>query len=238
MCSKSRERLVASIAELATAGQTVVVYGPVGIGKSWLLGDLARLARLDGRPCGLAERTATLRDIMHGLCAAYPNIDDEGEQRQLRSRMRAAIEAQPCLLLLDHVGPLGTAARGFLRHLRGTGAGVVLAADVANQRDHQALRALRLTHHEREVRPLPRADLGRLLDAASRPEVARLRAEDRERLLAAAEGRPGRLDYFLARLAEPASWRGNRVQSDALRADALVAEGRRYVWSWSRGDAA
>jgi hypothetical protein len=195
-------------------GHEVLLLGPVGIGKTWLLGELERRCRAEGRPCARSGRTETLADIRAAIGAAY-RVPVEGRRR---GRLRGAVEAEPGMLLLDHVGRLGTAARGFLRSLRGLGLGVAFACDIQHPRDHARVRALRLAHREVFVPPAPRATLERMLD--ERLGSLRLDGRDRDRLVAAAEGRPGRIDRFvqLIRAGTPPA------HISLLRAAALIEE--------------
>ena len=175
-----------------SAGRQVLLLGPVGIGKTRLLGELERQILADGRSCGRSTRTETMADILEALRAAYhlPVM----ERRRLRGRLRRCVEEGPGALLLDHVGNVGTAARGFLRSLRGTGLGVVFACDVLHPRDHARVRRLRLTHRELVMPSLARAALRRLLD--ERLVGFAVEGRTRERLVAAAQGRPGRIERF------------------------------------------
>lgn len=160
-----REQELARIGAMLDEGQVVVLYGPVGVGKSALLRALARRARQRRRPCALATRTASLGDFTGALSHAYPGVPNDGTQRQLRGRLRMAVQSRPAVLLLDQLGHPGTAFKGAIRAMRGTGVGIVLAADVDQPRDHEQLRAMGLSHWEIELRPLHGHSMRALLQA-------------------------------------------------------------------------
>jgi hypothetical protein len=91
---------------------------------------LARRARARGVPCAVAERTAALPDFTRALASAYPSLDLSGQtQRQARSRLLAAVERRPPLVLLDHLFVRGVARLcpkrspmgRLLRHVQGFG---------------------------------------------------------------------------------------------------------------------
>jgi len=118
-----REEILDTVEALALSGETVMVYGPLGIGKTAILGELARRAEQAGRPCAICPRTERLSDVTEALVRCYPTGTDALTQRQRRCRVRLAIERKPGILLLDHLLDVGNAVKGFLRSLRGTGLG-------------------------------------------------------------------------------------------------------------------
>jgi len=134
--SVGRGALVVALVNRLNEGQTVVVYGPPGIGKSTLLDAIRSQVLQREIPCGLAVRTAQLSDIPRALASAYPHVAHCLPQRILRSRLRDAVQQRPGVLLLDHFRGCGTATKGFLRSLRGTGLGILIAADTFAERDH------------------------------------------------------------------------------------------------------
>jgi hypothetical protein len=132
-----------------------------------------------------------------------------------------AVESNPGVLLLDHLAGGGTALKGFLRSLQGTGLGVLLAADVEDQRDRARARALALAYREVEVPPLSQRHLRLLLDRglADNHLPHRLADRDRKALLELAAGRPGWLHDMAQRLAAPHYWEGQKVLIELLRCD-------------------
>ncbi|HZS41775.1 MAG TPA: ATP-binding protein [Polyangia bacterium] len=216
-----RTTLIASLWERARDGQTVLLHGPVGSGKTAILDELRRrAARLDV-PCGISPQTATLGDLTRALTQAYPVVDPTGRtQRRLRSGLRLAIAARPGVLLLDHVVAAGAAVKGFLRSLRGTGLGVVLAGDVEHPRDHARLRALGLAYREIAIPPLDGRYCARLLADGAH---ALLVEGDRIALVRMAEGRPGWALAIARRLSDERYWSGDRVRLELLRADVSIA---------------
>lgn len=207
-------------------GHTVLVHGPVGIGKTALVAALATRARRASRPCGHAPKTEALGDVTQALADAYP--DTEGAtQRQLRGRLRLAVERKPGLLLLDHVTAAGTATKGFLKSLRGMGLGVLIAGDVEHPRDHARLREFGLAYREIEVPPLTARHLVQILE---RLWVGRapLHADDAAALVRAAQGRPGWLVTAAECLAERRYWSADRrVHLTLLAAEVAIATAQR-----------
>lgn len=219
-----RRDVMRALAGHLDEGHFVLLYGPRGVGKTAVLQALAGRCSAAGLAVGTAERTATLADLVAALELAYPGVDVDVTRQRARARLRLAAESSPCVLLLDHVGHVGTAFKSLLRSLRGTGSGVVLAADADNAREHERVRGLHLAHREIELPRLGaasiRALLRKLLATAS---VAHPPHEDDvERLVHAAEGLPGRATWFVAELAREAAWRDGRVRAEWLHTEALA----------------
>jgi len=227
-----REKLLVHLEREVLRGSTLILLGPLGMGKSSILAALASRLREHNRPCGLAPDTRCLGDITAALASAYPDIDASSlTQRRLRSCLRLAVEERPGVLLLDHISTAGTATKGFLRSLRGTGLGVLLAADVENRRDHVATRALHLAYMETGVSPLARSTMVAILDPRleSRALPHALQEEDRRGLLLLAKGNPGRLVSFVDLLVDERFWREGRVSTSSVNGAALELVLRRYL---------
>jgi hypothetical protein len=227
-----RKKLLDQVEDAALRGRTVLLLGPMGIGKTSILAELQKRITARSVPCGLAPDTRDIGDVTAALWSAYPQISEPtGAQRHLRSRLRSAVEAIPGVLLLDHVTTAGTAMKGFLRSLRGTGFGVVLAADVENRRDHAKMRDLHLTHLEIIVPPLAGRSMASLFCylLEGRALSFTLHDDDRKRLLRLAKGNPGRLLTFLDLLAEPRFWREGRARTTAINGEAMILALRRYL---------
>jgi hypothetical protein len=235
-----REEILDTVEALALSGETVMVYGPLGIGKTAILGELARRAEQAGRPCAICPRTERLSDVTEALVRCYPTGTDALTQRQRRCRVRLAIERKPGILLLDHLLDVGNAVKGFLRSLRGTGLGVVIAADVEHSRDHARIRTRGLAYRELALPPLHSRHLRRLLDCELRsgrlpyavPE------SDRETLIDIARGRPGWIVRLAVATAQARYWRGDRLLIDLLATDVSMAVtshyGARLNERWSK----
>lgn len=225
-----RDQDLARLDSLIRDGSVVVLYGPVGVGKSAVLHALARRARQRGLPCGLAARTVSLSDFTQALARAYPRVPAEGTQRQLRGRLRMAVEARPGVLLFDNLGQTGTAFKGVVKSVRGTGLGLLFAADVDQPRDHERLRALGLSHYEIELRPLHGNSMRALLQALfeRRTIAGTLTPEQLRALVAATDGLPGRAVEFAEALVDPAAWSGGNPRVDWLRTESVIRAGERY----------
>jgi len=222
-----RDRVLREIETLLRAGNTVLVWGPWGIGKSTWLAALHEHARRERLPCGISPQTSSLRDVTQAFARAYPEVSlEQRSQRQIRWALRLALDAQPGLLLLDDLRKAGSALRSFLRSLRGSGLGIGIAADVEGPRDLARLRALHLAYHERAFPPLRGAPLHKLVSNAV---PASIHAQDRRTLVRMAAGRPGWVVRIGERLRDPEYWRGDRIQLEKLRADIAVEVLAHYV---------
>lgn len=215
-----RDRVLQEVEGVLRAGNTVLVWGPWGAGKSTWLAEVLDRAASDGIPCGLASRTASLHDVTQALARAYPAVSLEARsQRQIRAALRMALERRPGLLLLDGLQAPGVALRSFLRSLRGTGLGIAFAADVEHSRDRRRLQALRLAYYEWAFPPLRGAAFRQLFE---RSMPAPLHAADRQALLRVAAGRPGWIVRMGERLRDDGYWRGDRIRVEMLRADVTL----------------
>jgi energy-coupling factor transporter ATP-binding protein EcfA2 len=228
----SRQKLMKDLIGPLLAGRTVLLYGPMGSGKSALLEALAHSMQKRRRPCGLCHNTRSLSDITEALLAAYPTVKREGRtQRQRRSDLVYAVEARPGALLLDHLLDVGTQCKGYLRAMRGTGLGVLLAADAEVARDHDRLRAMHMAYLEIEVPPLPSRCLHRILDEALEvdPLPFALTESDRSALIRMARGRPGWIIWAGRILGDIHYWHEERVLLESLRAEIMTRIMGRYL---------
>ncbi|MDA8141993.1 MAG: ATP-binding protein [Desulfobacteraceae bacterium] len=226
-----RRRLIEQLTDPLLAGQTLLLYGPVGSGKSAVLQALARGIQKKRRPCGFCRRTQALSDITGALLAVYPEVRVEGRTpRLVRSYLADAIEARPGVLLLDHLGEAGTQFKGYLRALRGTGLGVLLAADAEGPRDHQRVRGMHLSFQEIKVPPLSGRFLRRIMDDGIRaaPLPYPLGPADLAALILMAHGRPGWIIMAVQLLADTHYWRDGRVLKESLRAEIITRIARTY----------
>jgi hypothetical protein len=226
-----RVHILDALGRVLDGGGTVLLHGPVGAGKTSILRALETRARARGAPCGVSPTTESLGDLTRALLGAYPRVDARsGAMRQIRARLRNAVEQAPGLLLLDHLGKTGTAFKGALKALRGTGVGVLLAADVEQPRDHDRVRNLRLTHREIELPPLHGSTMRALVKSlvADARLPFPLTDEDIRTLAAATDGLPGRAVRFVSSLGGPGAWRQGRPKCDWLRTEAIIAAAERY----------
>jgi len=220
-----RSQLVKNIAREALQGETLLLRGPWGIGKTAVLTHVARSVREAGRACGVAQRTEVLRDVIAALEACYPEARGS-TYRETRIRIRRATDRRPGVLLLDHLGQSTPPLRTYLKALRGTGVGVIIAADVEHARDRESVRALRLAYRELDIPPLGRPDMGHVLSAelARKDSPRPLDEAERRRLLALADGRPGLIRWLLDFLTtRGAGWPSGRIHWETLRAEMSAA---------------
>ena len=227
-----REKLLVKLEDAVLRGDQVLLLGPLGIGKTSVLLDIARRMAARNVPCGLSSDTRSLGDVTAALSSAFSGSRPlPRTQRHLRSQLRLAIEARLGVLLLDHVTTATAPMKGFLRSLRGKRLGVVLAADIENRRDHAAVREMHLTHVEIVVPPLARrlmtALLRDLLAGSAIPSV--LIDDDRQRLLQFSRGSPGRLVMFADLLADARFWRAGLVAMGSLNEAASELVLQRYL---------
>lgn len=221
----ARNEIIIHLEALACAGRTVLIYGPLGIGKSTILKELRSRISAIGCPCGFAIQTRTLRNVTEALALAYPEVKKEFlTQQQIKGRLRSAVEREPGVLLLDHLLGVGNATKGYLRSLRGTGLGVVISADVEDREDLERVRTCHLAYQEMEIPPLSAKYLRRLLDKKifqlTMPN--NLTKKDYLALLKISAGRPGWIILLTQRLTDPRYWTEGRVKLEVLRADVLV----------------
>ena len=227
-----RKSIVRQLTTEALAGHCVVLCGPLGSGKTTVLVEIKDAVRRAKRPCGYASRTETVQDVTQALVEAYPQANVTAlNQRQLRSLLLRAVEAKPGVALLDHLQSAGTMLKGLLRSLRGTGFGVVIAADVEKVQNHARLRSLHLTYRERWLRPLPRRYMDRVVDAQLRQcNLSRLLAKaDRETILKLSEGRPGIAKMLVERLQESKYWHEGRLLSRILQNELMITTGLAFT---------
>lgn len=229
-----RRHSVEALIEMLSGGSRVLLYGPMGIGKTAILEEAARVLRRQGRPVAFSSFTRGIPDASAAMAAAYPALraSSQGLRHFRRLLPDALLDGKPGALLLDHVVAATSALKGFLRSLDGSGLGVVLAVDVENARDHQAIRARHFAHIEQELPPLPGRTMKRILeDVLSGASSSRvLGHEDRRRLLAIAHGRPGWLELSVRKLSCPTYWsQGDRLKLELLRTDVSAEVAARYL---------
>ncbi len=234
LCPKvvGRDDVLASLEAELAEGRTILLHGPLGIGKTALLLELERRARVEGRPCGRSKETTRLSDVTEALRRAYPDAGRQARtQRQLRGALRLAAERRRGSLLLDRLGDVGSAVKGYLRSLRGLGLGVVIAADVEQPRDLARARARRLGYRELAIPPLHGRWMRRLLDEAlaGREAAPTIAGPDRKRLLELAAGRPGFIRFLVDRLADPRHRRAGRLMFELLGSEVSMEILRVYT---------
>jgi len=229
-----RTTIVERLFSLACQGEMVLVYGPRGIGKSAVLAEVARKVRAVGKPCAVWPETETFRDVVLGLAEVYPEFLVEGRNhRQLRNAFRLAIEADPGVLGLDHFTSAGTAMKGFLLHLRRSGLGILITAEVDHPRDRARLRGMGLTHWEVQVPPLLPQHLRVIFEEARRDFTLPhpLAEEGILALLEMTRGHPGWIRSILERLSAPRYWSNGKVLGDLLEIDVAIEASGSARWA-------
>lgn len=205
-------------------GEHVVLYGPLGSGKSVLITEVYRRVAATGAPCAFSETTSCLEDVTHALERAYPEVKVAPTRRRTRGRLWVAADQKPGVLIFDHVSHVGTAMIGFLRRLRGGVAGVLLAFDV--ERESERLR-LRGRHLGRPFLPMPlssNARLHRLLrTSCADRQLPRLVSSDARRIVHAARGRIGWIAHCARLIAHPRYWTGATLHTAVLCIDTEIA---------------
>ena len=207
------------LARRLLAGEHLVLWGPTGSGKTTLLTAIE--SRVLGRPCGRTLQTQSLDDITCALERAYPNVATRAvSRRTARERLWWAADRDPVVLLLDDVGHVGTAMKSFLRRLRGSIAGVMLAVDVDSSRERGRLREQHLGCQTLRMPPFPsRAQRALLETRWAARELPALPVTIRRQLIRAARGRPGWIITCADLASDRTYWRGDTAQSAVLALD-------------------
>jgi energy-coupling factor transporter ATP-binding protein EcfA2 len=224
--------MLSSLMAEALAGHTVLLLGPVGIGKSALLAELARLFDREGCPCGSVPETRCLGDVTEALARAYPGVSSARDhQRRRRGLLRRAVIQRPGVLLLDQLRTATPAMKRFLTSLWGTGLGVILAGDIEHARDRARIRGFGLAHRELVVPALGWRHSSQLLHRAlaTRDLPHPIAVPDRAKLLKVAQGRPGWILRIADRLTAQRYWRGGRICVEVLHSDLTLEVASRYL---------
>jgi len=232
-----RKDIVDELTALMLRGQVVLLYGPMGIGKTSILEAVRRIVEKEDRPCGFSPQTSSLSDLTAALLRAYPDIDAEGRTpRQVRSALRMAVERNPGVVLLDHLRNAGTQFKGYLASFRGTRLGAIIAADVEVPRDHLRFRAMHLAYREIKVPPLANRHLRRLLaealDGKSLPHPCS--EANASALVKVARGRPGWILLMAELLQDPNYWGGGNVHVNSIQASVTIMINKKY-WIGAEG---
>ena len=223
MALRGREHVIDTLLEGLCAGHRILLYGPVGVGKSAILHAIAERLRGGSRPYGLITRTGSLHDVTAALAAAYPDLDTEGlKQGTIRFALRSAVDRCAPILLLDGLVAAAAPMRTFLRILEGKGAGVLIAADVAHDRDHQRVRKMRLAYREVALPPLDTRIIREQLAALVRPGLV-------DQLLPIVHGLPGRAHVAAALVQRPRYWSDGALLRSVLETDVDAEMARRAM---------
>lgn len=229
-----RKAIVENLTALMLKGQTMLLYGPIGIGKTAIL-EAIRLAIIKKhRPYGFAVQTGSLSSLTSVLLTAYPHACNNAvTQRQIRSALRAEIESNPGVLLLDHLHNPGMQFKGFLSSLRGTGLGVLIAADAEAPRDHARIRSMHLAWREMAVHPLSNRYMYRIFaDSLSHKSLPNpLKNSDRAALVKMAHGRPGWILMISDLLQKTDFWSNGNVLLANIRISIMTEIARMYFES-------
>jgi energy-coupling factor transporter ATP-binding protein EcfA2 len=207
------------LAERLSNGEHLILWGPAGSGKTTLVAAIQR--RLPDRACATSRVTESLDDITRTLERAYPNVPTACvSRRTARARLWRAADQEAAVLLLDHVGIVGTAMKGFLRRLRGGIAGVLLVFDIDSPRARVLLRAQHLGCLSLRMAVLPGRIRSRLLASLWPPgEHSYPGRAIVSRLIRAARGRPGWIVVCADLAADPQYWRADAMMVQSLALD-------------------
>ena len=192
----AEEICVKDLAEPLLAGRTVLLYGPMGSGKSALLEALARRMKKQRRPCGFCRQ-------LPGPCPISPKHCWRPTRRcgarGAPSVSCAAIWSMPsrrgrvccCSIIWAMWAPN---SKGICAPCGGPDWGCSLRPMPRSNRDHDQLRAMHLAFLEVEVpptaEPLPASHPGREPWRPA-PLPFALTDTDRSALIRMARGRPG-----------------------------------------------
>jgi energy-coupling factor transporter ATP-binding protein EcfA2 len=227
-CFARRENSRVFLADLASRlhqGSHLILYGPRGAGKSTFLSALGDHYHAIGVPCGIALHTSELPDIVAALLDAYPETDVEGlGKRAAGTRLRAAADLAPGVLLLDHANMVTTAMLGYLRRLRGGAAGALLVVDIDSPRERDRMRgwhvgALSIRMPLMTTRQLHRS----FLAATQMHDLPPIERRIQRYLVRLAHGRIGWIAECVRRLQAPEYWRDDRLHVAALCMDTEIA---------------
>jgi hypothetical protein len=209
----------AHLTERLAKGEHLVLWGPIGSGKTTLATTIQR--QLAGGACACSKETRCLDDITQALERAYPQVPTQTiSRRAARARLWQAADREPAVLLLDHVMAVSTAMKGFLRRLRGGVAGVLLIFDIDSAREGNRLRALHLGCLSLRMPAFPSRVQHVLLaalwpvDQHPSPGPTAVR-----RLIRAARGRPGWIRICAQLARDPKYWCAEGVKVRALALD-------------------
>ena len=217
-----RRRLSRSLARRLESGEHILLWGPRGIGKTALLNEIMK--EVEPRRCALSATTDCLDDVTRVLESAYADVPTKGLARRMaRARLWRAADADPAVLLLDHVTRVPTAMKGWFRRLRGGVAGILLAVDVDSPRERERLRALRVGCAMVRAPAVPSRSLARQLDALLAPVAGPpVPAPIRRALTRAARGRPGWVVQCSALAADRRYWDDGGLRVNLLIWDTEV----------------
>ena len=210
----------------------IVLHGPIGIGKSTILIEVAGQLRNIGYPCGLAPTTATLGDITRALLQVYPDVNVvDWSQRRIRGHLKLAAEDRGGVLLLDHFQDIGTASKGFLKSLWTLKVGVMAAVDVEFPRDMRRFRSIKMTDMRVAVPRLDADSMRLVFDSAAQGRPLPRPPDEKEwrALLRIAKGRPGWMKLMGLKAGDARYWSDGRLQTGSLRIDVSSEIAEQYL---------
>ena len=201
-----REQVIEALVESIVHRHATLLYGPVGVGKSAVLEAVAERLRGAGYCVAVCPKTASRTDVRAAL-ATSPN----------ETGRRAA-------LLLDGLVAATAPMRTLLHRLQGRGTGIVVAADVANEREHQRVRSMRLAYREMELFRLDNRLIRELLAGLVRENLV-------DDLVPISHGLPGRAHVAAALVAQPRYWSKHGLLRSVLETDVDAEMTRRAMVS-------
>lgn len=205
-------------------GESMVLHGPHGIGKTTLLLDLEARLRAGGVTCVRVPQTRSLGDITRELQQAYPGETARDTGGDGRVREWTAAELKGGVLLLDHLTHVTNSMVRFLHWVRGGIMGVLSAVDVEVEEERHRLRAQRLGALSVRMPGLSADLLHDLLrQRAVELHLPTLDTETARRLVRAAEGRPGWILKCLELQSDTRYWQGEQLFASLVCTDTDAA---------------
>ncbi len=218
----SCETLVASL----RSGQSRLITGPPGIGKTRLLGE-ALLA--SSTPFVLMSRPRLLHDLLASLAvqlgcrsARYPDLR-RATTLHLKPLVATALRAAPRAVIVEDVSDADPRMYRFLQELYYIPGVALIVTATSRERLGHLHKLFWDPREEISLKPLPRHEASLLFDLASRAfSLDSLDLDEfRRKVLPAAKGNPGQIVEMCRLAAQPGYRYGRHIKFLPLRIDVL-----------------